>query len=230
MRQMKPPWVKSNLPRTIKVKLWDIIRQTNTYPNMCKHLANYPDSLTDFEWRQLGTTRDTITDSLENTQSIITRDTYKALQNEIRDIPLREVALLPEELHNWARGLKGDTHLKQSIESLIESQEIHVEDLANAARRLADNLKPYLQEVSGYLGDYVIGNEDEQEFEEQLQADSPTKWLLSHMKTELLQLRTLNKWLEIPTKYIDNQLLERLYLRASQKYFPGECKECENWC
>jgi len=51
-------------------------------------------------------------------------------------MPLRELAHLPEEIQNWARGLKGDMQLQHSIESLIHLQEEHREELANAAKRL----------------------------------------------------------------------------------------------
>ena len=225
MAKSKPPWVKTNIPKEIKIKLWRVMRDNPTYTQLQCYVTNFPDIFTESEYKYLGIDRDA-KDS--NYGQLISRDTYKALQNEIKGMPLRDVVDLPKELHNWVRGLKGDTTIQQSIESLIQLQENHLEELANAARKLADNLKPYLIEMSGHLDDYVIGNEKEQDFKEQLLADSPTKWLLSHMKTELPQLRTLNSWLEIPTKYIDDQLLERLYLRASQKYFPGECEECEN--
>ena len=134
MGQLKLPWIKSNLLTNIKVKFWNIMRQTNTYPNVCKHLANHPDLLTDSEWQQVGTNRDAF---VKKPGSTITRDTYKALQEEIRAMPLRELAHLPEEIQNWARGLMGDRQLQHSIESLIRLQEDHWEALADAANRHA---------------------------------------------------------------------------------------------
>lgn len=226
MRKNKPTRRKSNLPGDIKIKLWGIMSQISTLPDLWNHLVNNPDILTDSEWQRFGITRDNVK---ENARGTITRDTYRGLQQEIRAMPFRELATLPENIQNWVRGLRGDTNLQQSIESLIQLQENHFEDLANAARRLADNLKPYLLENSGLLCDYVVGTEKDQNLEEQLWADSPTEWLLSHMKTEIPSLKKLDNWLDVSTKEIDRFLLERLNLRAAQKYFMGECKVCEKW-
>lgn len=231
MGKTKPSWVKSNLPENIKVKLWDIMRQTNTYPNMCKYLANYPDSLIDHEWKQLGTTKEAITENFDVTKAVITRDIYKALQDEIKTMPLRELARLPDDIQNWGRASRGDSQLQQSIESLIKSQEDHIKDLARAARILADFLKYARQ--STLMGKWtLIEIATERNAKPEFMAileDFHTKCLLAHMKAEepaLAQLANLRLWDELKRRDINDALIDRLSLRAERKDFIGECEGC----
>jgi len=234
MGREKPPWKKSNLPKNIKIKIWDIMSQTNTYPNMCKHLANYPDSLTDHEWEQLGTTKEAIKESIDIMKAVITRDVYKALQEEIMLMPLRNLAFLHIMIQNFGRALRGDTQLQQSIESLIQLQEEHPKELARVAEKLVDFLKYVRQTSSNWnwtLIEFATERNAKPEFIAILE-DFHTKCLLTHMQAEkpvLAQLASLRLWDDLKRRNINDALIDRLSLKAERKDFIGKCEICKYW-
>jgi hypothetical protein len=195
-------------------------------------ISNNPNILTKNEWKVLGIELDSKNVSgKDGYGTLFTRDTYRALQIEIKTMPLRELALLPEEIQNWVRGLRGEKQLQQSMSTLIKQQDEHVDALINAASRLVNNLNPYLLENDFCLRDYITDTtkKDDKDLEEQIHSDIPTKWLLSHMKEEFHILGELDDWADIPTKMINVKLLRRLTVHAAQGSFPGTCEICKTW-
>jgi hypothetical protein len=219
---------KSSLPLSIKIKLWDVIRQENTYRNFQSHLALKPEVLTTDEWGLLGT----IKDDLELRATAVSRDTYDNLIAEIKFMPLKELAdLRVEVIINWERGRRGHKHLEITINELLEMHITHRQKLAEAAKRLADNLTPYLLVTGGVLEDYVFGEFKEtveSDIAQQLAIDAPTRWLFSHLKAEHLFPEDTGSWCDILVKNTMHYQ-QTLYDKAENKEFIGICEVCKNW-
>jgi hypothetical protein len=107
----------------------------------------------------------------------------------------------------------------------------HRQKLAEAAKRLADNLTPYLPETGGVLKDYVFGEFKEtveSDIAQQLALDAPTRWLFSHLKAEYLFPEGSDSWGDI---LVNNTMYYQQALddKAENKEFIGTCEVCKNW-
>jgi hypothetical protein len=221
----KPNWIKSNLPFKVKIKLWRVIRDNNTYNNSVRYLTNNSRILTDDEWESLEVTKE----GREKGAATISRDTFDNLKSEIAVMPLKELAALPEDIINWERGRRGHKHLEISIDSLIAMHIDHRDKMAIASRRLADNLQPYRLLTNGTLKEWAFGEEWESDLVQQLASDAPTKWLLPHLQAEAQGLKDVDTWEDIPYKDIMDYLEQLLYNKAETKQFLGKCNICKDW-
>ena len=213
----------SNLPLRVKIKLWRVMRENNTYSNSSRYLANNASVLSDDEWESLEVTRE----GREKGAANISRDTFDNLKTEIEATPLRELAALPEDITNWERGRRGHKHLEINLVTLISMHLDHREKMAMAAKELADNLQPFRLLTGGTLIDYM--DEWESDEVQQLASDAPTKWLLEHLQAENTQLKEFKSWDEVPPEHIMNYLQDLLYNKAESKQFKGKCKACKDW-
>jgi len=204
MGTKKTYWNRSNLPITIKVKLWEVMKNNQTYPNFTWYLTNHPDVLSSNEWELTGLTKDEEDgvgkEEVKKDQAnkeresknkvagfgvIISRDTFDSLNDELKSMPLITLAeaKLPDDLMTWERGRRGHIHLEISLDLLIKMHLSHRQQLAEASKRLADNFQSCRLESVGVLKDYYLG-EWESDIVQQLASDAPTRWLLAHLKEE----------------------------------------------
>lgn len=87
MAKLKPKWVKTDIPKDTKVKLWRIMKNNPTYETWQKGVAR-----ASYEF-----------DTGEEKYVRLSRDTYSALQDEIRHIPAEEVMSLTPDLQSWVK-------------------------------------------------------------------------------------------------------------------------------
>lgn len=100
MPKLKPEWVKTDIPKDAKLKLWRIMRDNPTF---------------DAFQGQVSKRYDEIFGGVSKTQDkygTISRDTYKALQYETKHMPVEEVASLPADLQSWVKQLRPELELE----------------------------------------------------------------------------------------------------------------------
>ena len=95
MSKLKPKWVKTDIPREIKIKLWRVMKDNPTFTAWQQYIAKHTELFTNSESNYVP----------------YSRDTYKRLQQEIREMPLDEIHLLPDDLQVWIKGLRPDVGL-----------------------------------------------------------------------------------------------------------------------
>jgi len=139
--KLKPKWVKTDIPKDTKIKLWRIMRDNPTYDSWSEGIANLQYGLDEKDDKYVKTSR----------------DTYKSLQEEIRKMPISEVLLLPADLRVWVQELRPDTQCKSEVgtteqDSLVlEARKKHYQDLLQLLQRWKEEL---VFEVRGFLGKY----------------------------------------------------------------------------
>ena len=88
MAKLKPEWVKTDIPKDTKVKLWRIMKDNPTYDAWQRGIARYG------------------FDTEEDKYIHLSRDTYRALKYEVIHMPFEEVSNLPPDLQSWVRQLR----------------------------------------------------------------------------------------------------------------------------
>ena len=92
MGKLKAKWEKTDIPKDTKIKLWRIMKDCKTYNDRKAYIANHEE----------------LFDKEEHDKcSAYVRDTFKALEREIKDMPLSEVSSLPDDLQKWSTGDQG---------------------------------------------------------------------------------------------------------------------------
>ena len=168
----------------------------------------------------------------------MSRDTFKALGRELAEMPLEEVNTLPDDLKVWILGGRKTLEeklpaVKPGILAKIQTPQAikHRNELAEAAKRLRNNLLPYfLYDWDISLIEAVVENEDaDSDIVQQLQFDDATRYLFSHMKEEVTQLKDIDSWEAMKIGDITLGFLDLLSLRSKQKDFYGKCTVCKDW-
>jgi hypothetical protein len=89
MGKLKAKWVKTDIPRDIKVKYhWKAMVGRTTYQAWQQAMASMTWGETDRKWYR---------DS---------RDTYKSLKDEIREMPSHEIEALPPDIKSWVSDIR----------------------------------------------------------------------------------------------------------------------------
>lgn len=109
MSKLKPKWVKTDIPREIKIKLWRVMKDNPTFIPWQEYIANNSQLFTESEERYVP----------------YSRDTYKRLQQEIREMPLDEIRLLPDDLQVWVKGLRPDVGLVNNSKVTVYEETPH---------------------------------------------------------------------------------------------------------
>ena len=119
MAKLKPQWMKTDIPRDTKIKLWRPMRTNPTYA----------------AWQRWIDTHREIFEKDEDQFSPSSRDLYKALQDEIREMPIEEVLELPSDIQVWIRELRPE--LVEVLKLGQERYRDHWGKLARLAGELA---------------------------------------------------------------------------------------------
>ena len=98
MSKLKPKWIKTDIPKDTKVKLWRIMKDNPTYESWQLYIGKHPELFTKDEGQYIR----------------MSRDTYKRLQDEVKAMPCSEVLSLPKDLQDWIVEIRPD--LKQELE------------------------------------------------------------------------------------------------------------------
>ncbi|MBN2239017.1 MAG: hypothetical protein JW712_04530 [Dehalococcoidales bacterium] len=109
----------------------------------------------------------------------------------------------------------------------LERRKRHWTRLADRAQEFLDKLKTYFPYVDDYmLAEIAIDDEDYDLAT--LTEDSRSIYLLSHLKTDIPEIRNLESWSDLKINDIP-KLLPVLGLRAESQQFVGTCEVCEDW-
>ena len=92
MSKLKTSWVKTDIPKEIKVKFWKVMRDNPTHGSFIGYLSKHP---TEFPY------------DIEH-YFPLSPQRYKKLKDEIIQMPLEEVDTLPIELQSWILALRPD--------------------------------------------------------------------------------------------------------------------------
>ncbi len=118
MAKLKPSWMKTDLPKETKIKLWRVMIGCPTYDAWDKAIARNAEQFDKEEYKWLPRSR----------------PTYKALQDEIREMPLEELISLPADLQVWIQSLRPELQIMSADEFLA---------------RHGDKIDPLMREVIG---------------------------------------------------------------------------------
>lgn len=241
MKKTKPKWVKTDIPKDIKIKLWRIMRNNPTYDAWSKDLAKR-----DFD---------------ENEEKFIprSRDSYKALQDEIKQMPIAAVRELPFDIQVWIRELRPE--IAELLKAGQEKYRDHWGKLARLAEELAlclefrsDSImrlgrlvlhgelvksRTYPDKPGGCFFDgscVLLSAERSPLYEcliEHLGAESP------EFGEELQQAREIATrwfgserealWHSVADDELVSKLRKELYLCSERGTFPGKCPICKGW-
>jgi len=139
MSKLKPSWVKTDIPKSIKVQyLWKAMMEAPTYTGWQQALAK-------MEWPEE-----------YDKYCRTSQDTYKSLQDEVREMPETEIRTLPDDLKAWIGDVRGipwdrlnDTKrvLGEQVEpqtdpNIAKAKEDHLAEIYSLLKDLLDNM-PY---------------------------------------------------------------------------------------
>jgi hypothetical protein len=107
--KLKAAWIKTDIPKDIKVKLWRIMKDNPTYESWQLYISNHPELFTKDEEQRVR----------------MSRDTYKRLQDEVRAMPHSEVLSLPKDLQDWIVETRPDLKQELKRQRLEQSSKSH---------------------------------------------------------------------------------------------------------
>jgi len=142
MAKLKPPWVKTDIPKTAKVKLWRLMKDNQTFDAFQGQVAKNYDEIF------VGVSKKAYK------YSLISRDTYKKLQDELMHMPVEEVLSLPDDLQLWIRGLRVELPTKEQEERVLNVTPEH-RDHWHRLGKIAEELKIGLEFNRGSEGNVV---------------------------------------------------------------------------
>ncbi|MFC1980035.1 hypothetical protein ACFLVS_04180 [Chloroflexota bacterium] len=128
MSKLKPKWVKTDIPSEIKIKLWQVMKDNPTFVAWHEHIARNSQLFTESEMKYVP----------------YSRDTYKKLQQEIIEMPLDEIRLLPNDLQVLIKGIKDlrpDVGLVNGSKETVYKETQHKQEIRNLAKVLKDEIK-----------------------------------------------------------------------------------------
>ena len=103
MAKLKPEWVKTDIPKNTKVKLWRIMKDNPTYRS--------------WEEAIVGKSHTTAQDKLFANDELkyikMSMDTRNALQYEIMHMPAEEMESLPADLQSWVKQLRPELEFEK---------------------------------------------------------------------------------------------------------------------
>ena len=95
-KKLKANWVKTDIPKHVKIRLWLAMKDNPTYQSWQQSTAGG-----DFE-------------ESDDKYVRLSYETYKSLKDEIIQMPLEEVGTLPLELQSWILALRPDLKKEQT--------------------------------------------------------------------------------------------------------------------
>ena len=103
MAKLKPSWMKTDIPKRIKVILWKLIKDNPTY-------ESWQIAISKSEFNEAD-------DPFIHTS----RDTFNSLKYEINHMPIEEVAGLPLELQTWIKQLRPELKFEEALKERTAS-------------------------------------------------------------------------------------------------------------
>jgi hypothetical protein len=232
-KKLKAPWVLTDIPKIIKVKLWRLMKDNPAYTSWCMAIA-----------RKSGTVdQDEIFAKDEQDFIKMSRDTYNSLKKELMLMPQEEVETLPEDLKRWVLSIRPD--LKENLrpsdsrktligEKILESHAAnqdpriikHFDELCEVSRALHYIQQLLLHEppslvsielLPAFVAKYMLRTVTNQPI------FVPPAYFSEHFRQEFPDLN-ISSWTDLfPEKAIDR--LRYLGNTASFKYCPT-CQVC----
>lgn len=122
MGKLKPYWTKTDIPKSIKVKLWLAMKDNPTLESWQQAIAKM-----DFE-------------KSDDKYIKTSYDTYRNLKDEIKSMPKEEIDTLHHELRVWVYSIRSGETVEHTLPSPVEQQKEHVRKLQEMARTAFDSL------------------------------------------------------------------------------------------
>ena len=219
MGRFKPTWQHTDIPKHIKILLWEIMKDNPTQTAREQAIAKLEFSEKDKWWLRMS------------------RDTFKALEKEIKEMPLEEIDTLPPPLKTYIIGFRPE--LKSTLDELENEADQtaqneglaeaiqksrHWEDLASLAAQIVTLREEYDtgHPIGGYYG-YIV--------DDPLMIELPKgeiHCLLLHLKAEFPEFQDIDHWKDLLKIDTPEELIQKLALVAHRKTFKGTCPTCPN--
>jgi len=126
MAKLKATWMRTDIPKHIKIELWRLMKDNPTYSTWSIAIAH-----SDFKEE-------------EDKYIRTSRDTYQALQAEIRAMPIEEIRTLPPDLQIWIRAVRPELSEELRIEPEDEELVIISRMWENIRRDKVERGEPYI--------------------------------------------------------------------------------------
>jgi len=159
-------------------------------------------------------------------ERLISKDSIRRLIKEFEDFKR-----LLSEYPNLERQLK-----KLVIDERDEVEQLrqHQNDLCNTAQSLLDRLLQiyrYTPSSDMTLADILVGSDNPDDIDVLNAFGHPqAEYLLSHLQSEELpRLQDILSWIDLKVEDINDELLNTLSIRMSQRDFKGKCDVCKDW-
>lgn len=129
MRKLKPEWVKTDIPKDARIKLWRLMKDNLTFDTFHGQLSKHYDEIfIDVSKRP-------------DKYGSMSRDTYNALTYEIVHMPLEEVETLPLDLQAWVVQIRPDLKENLELPKQRKTFEVIPRDLIPKIEKLAKELE-----------------------------------------------------------------------------------------
>lgn len=150
MGKLKTPWVKTDIPKSVKVKLWHLMKDNPTFDTFHGQVSKHFDEIFAETAKKEGR---------EEKYGSLSRDTYNGLKYEIMHMPIEEVRSLPSDLKVWVEGLRTDLQEELLVanrtsdeDSLItKDRERHFEEVWQLAREWSRQIYFYCDSEDEYI-------------------------------------------------------------------------------
>jgi len=141
MGKLKPKWIKTDIPKNTKIKLWKFMVSNTTYDTWQMDIGNNPKQFSDEEAPYVR----------------MSRDTYKRLKDEISEMPYSFVTSLPSDIQDWIfqlrpelKNVKQNKNNSKEKESYLETDPVSLkakEEHINEIRNLIEKWENAIPEV-----------------------------------------------------------------------------------
>jgi hypothetical protein len=153
------------------------------------------------------------------------------LGQELLEMPVEEVVLLPPDLKPWVKGIREKFLNESYIEPATPPATLkdHSSRLSTAAEKLSTQLFAIHLGSSDLYAMLVEEAVDNNNFTLlKLLENDRIKCLLTHMQAEIPSLKRVTKWDDLLVKEITSELIDKLDYRAEHGNFVGKCEDCKN--
>ncbi len=146
MAKLKPPWVKTDIPKHVKIKLWNLMKDNTTFDTFYGQVSLHFDEI----FSGPGIKKDKY--------GSLSRETYNGLRHEIRHMPVEEVNSLPSDLRVWIAGLRPElqgrlqlvNHTGEEGSLIIKDKERHFKEVWQLAREWSKQIYFYCDTEDEY--------------------------------------------------------------------------------
>jgi len=135
--KLKPDWMKTDIPKETKIKLWRAMKDNPTHKSWQQSIAKNSKLFTEDEDEYVRTSY----------------ETYTALKNEVEEMPLNEVLSLSQDLQDWIVEIRSE--LKEEIDN--KNKQEKPENWIEAHKAKTDEYPPLSKSLAKTVQNYTPG-------------------------------------------------------------------------